>query len=319
MKIKKAPGVLLGIVLFSVIFSITNQGISFPEDNVSDKKEQVLFPDSKEFINLYGPKWLKVKSVESNSISYLDNAFIAKVISYGDPDSFTNRDDIQWVNLEWKYKNNEGVIETAYDAVELAFVAPRVLAECGEQFAPKISETPRQVLERILPLGSRVLAIRQEPDDWGREFFLHLLPLESSNASDMPPNNSVNEMLVKTGAWVPFSYWMDVTPYEGMDIYIARGGDVREYDTEFSIEGMEFLADGYTGQYLDLIIAAGNTALLETVPGEQCRDSFNKLLAFEIKEQEKDDEEYRRWLIEYNNSSNGYCRDGDGDGICYED
>jgi hypothetical protein len=311
--------VFLGVVILSITIYLIDLGLSFPENAVSQKTTEVLSPDSKEYINLYSPKWLSVKNLESDYYSYQDDAFIAKVISYGDPESYTNDKNIRWLQIQWKYKNDNGTIETGTDAIELSLVTPRVLSECGGQFASKLSKTPREVLEEILPIGSRILAIRETPKSWGTEFFVHLLPFGGSTANFMPPNNSVNEMLVETGTWVPFNGWMHNIPYEGSDIYVARGGEVREYDKKFSIEGIEFLSVGYTAKYLSLIIDAGNQALLGTTPGQQCTESFERLLAYEIEVQKEDDEEYRRWLIERESWENSYCIDGDGDGICYED
>jgi len=160
--------------------------------------------------------------------------------------------------------------------------------------------------DRLLPIGTRVIVERSSlSDDRG---FVHI------EAQFDPANrfsNSVNEQLVSSGYWAP-----DDTAI--LNSSPAPDGTVTFYDINE--------APGYLNPvqalYVPAIVTAGNTVLVTPVGGMiECASQAATTQAEFAARAAETEERMRLWEEEYQRRlASGYysCRDGDGDGVCYE-
>ena len=168
----------------------------------------------------------------------------------------------------------------------------------------------RAVLKNTLPIGQRVLVVLSnfENGEWvgdQNKGFIHIL--ESGDTPKIaPPADSVNERLVLTGYWVPLERGIDFDAYN----FSATYG---KFNPDYLSQTQE--------QYVPHILDAGNIArsnqtgavpICSTLALDYQIDFFYK----QVSAFRNDEEENRLWWIERNKARN--CRDGDGDGICYE-
>lgn len=273
------------------------------------------------------PEWAQVQLTDNEYLADL-NPFVATVVGYGDPDSFTNQDDIRWIQLSWTrqwidgYGDDEEVTsEPAAGAVKLDMVMPFEPEACNAK-DPDAARKAREALERILPVGSTVLAIRAGTQSRDLDRFLHVLASPTSAPSPAPPAGSVNEALVATGTWVPDDnpYYYDDRPYDASSVLIV-GPKFRAPQpiTAYDPEKPYFEEGDYGRAYSDRIIAAANTALTSTAEGEACRTAYTAYVKREVKEAKENDRETDAWLLKMERErQSSTCRDGDGDGICFE-
>ena len=162
----------------------------------------------------------------------------------------------------------------------------------------------RKALEATLPIGTRVLVVSSGPEKTPLSF-LHKLDANSTRPAKKPPLESVNELLVRTGFWVPFEKGFEFDQYN--------------YGATYGVFNSDYLT-AKQEEYAPLILAAGNKARAETTGAmsicvtltiNETMNNFYLGLAFS-----REDEERRRLVAIKSRSSS--CRDGDGDGVCYE-
>lgn len=159
----------------------------------------------------------------------------------------------------------------------------------------------------LLPLGTEVRVVQTSHD----EIVLHIVQFDNLSK---PLDNSVQELLVKTGYWVSADYRVD-DPQLGFD---SKG--IFMLDEDPYIHGLEF-------KYLQILVAVTNEALKAKVGGlKNCHMTSVKY----EKEQARLQAEWDAWSREYERthpwlfggwgggSCAGGARDGDGDGICNE-
>jgi hypothetical protein len=159
--------------------------------------------------------------------------------------------------------------------------------------------------QKLLAVGTRVLVVRAADNgDWA---FVHLLPSGEDEPDPPAPAASVNEQLVSGGYWEPSGYELE--------------DDDSETTAEFAIRYPQSLSP-VQGQYAPLIVAAANTAEAARTTGygacaaeEEELDAQERAWREEAERQAEENERRRR----ENENSDGYCRDGDGDGVCHED
>lgn len=185
-------------------------------------------------------------------------------------------------------------------------------AQCVERdlIKDQAYSSAQDALESLLPIGQKVLVLYSNFEDgkWvgdRSDAFLHLLETDAEAPKKDPPADSVNELLVRTGYWVPLDGF-DFDPYSPTAVYA-----ISEY-AEFSKR---------QSQYVPLIIKAGDETRTEKIGGQaicygfaldyQIDFFYKQVSAF------RNDEEKNRLLWIERRKSSG-CRDGDGDGICYE-
>jgi len=273
------------------------------------------------------PEWARGQLADSEYLADL-NPFIATVVGYGDPDSYTNKDNINWIELSWtrqwvdRYSDDGAVLsEPASDSVKLDMVMPYEPGVCGSK-DPDAARKAREVLERILPIGSTVLAIRGGSSALEDDRFFHVLTDPTVSPSPAPPAGSVNEALVASGTWVPdeYGYYYNDRPYDTSSVLII-GPEFRAPKpiTEYDPERVYFETDDYGRAYSDRIIAAANTALTATPEGRECRRAYNAFVKREVKESKRNEREWNEWQLKMERERQSWtCRDGDGDGVCFE-
>ena len=135
--------------------------------------------------------------------------------------------------------------------------------------------------------------------------FIHILK-KGDIPKIAPPADSVNERLVLTGYWVP--HW------KGIDF------DAYSFNATYGNFNPDYLSQTQE-EYVPYILEAGNLArstqtgavpVCSTLALDYQIDFFYK----QVSAFRNDEEKNRLWWIERNKARN--CRDGDGDGICYE-
>ena len=269
------------------------------------------------------PEWADPRPADSK-YSGSSSAIIATVTAYGDPDSYTNKENFEWIQLDWvnQYVEDEEVVsEPESGAFKLAMVMPFDPASCGAA-DPDALRKAREALEDALPIGSRVLAVPAGISALNKERFFHRLSGPGNVPEPLPPAGSVSEELVATGTWVPDSqHYFDDRPFdvESVSIY---GPDFKAPTpiTAYDLSAPYFEDGDYAREYSDRILSAANTALNTTLIGQACQDSYTAFVKREVKESKEQDRETEAWLkkMEEDRKRGGGCRDGDGDGICYE-
>ena len=179
---------------------------------------------------------------------------------------------------------------------------------CGrdEQMEERSERESRRSVRELLQIGTRVLVIRSDPDDSER-VILHRLIDNDFKTETPEPSGSVNEQLVQTGFWFPWSTGADFDAFSETSTWTvvddSRLSEIQKI-------------------YAPIINAAGNNARFEVVGGH----SECLAMAFEtnvsaalgqisfFRGSSDREREYRIYLRDNPRS----CRDGDGDGICYE-
>ena len=162
----------------------------------------------------------------------------------------------------------------------------------------------REALEVTLPIGSMVLVVSSGPEISPLSF-LHKIDNDLGKPYRRPPLESVNELLVRTGFWVPFEKGFEFDEYT--------------YGATYGVFNSDYLT-AKQQEYAPLILTAGNKARSEkigampictTLAINHDMTEFYLGLSFS-----REDEEQRRLVAIKSRSSS--CRDGDGDGVCYE-
>lgn len=207
--------------------------------------------------------------------------------------------------------DDESTIYVDQKRVDLDLIWP-YSAACMERelVQSKAFSSARDALEKILPIGQRVLVVKSnfENGEWvgdQSDGFIHIL--EKGDTPEIaPPAGSANELLVLTGYWVPMEKGFDFDAYDFNAKYGAFEPDYLSATQE---------------SYVPYILDAGNkarenqsgaTPICSTLALDYQIDFFYK----QVSAFRNDEEENRLWWVERNKPRN--CRDGDGDGICFE-
>jgi len=163
-----------------------------------------------------------------------------------------------------------------------------------------------QAKERTIPIGTRVLVERAELR--GGDAYLHLVDGGVPAAGETA--GSVNELLVRSGWWTPESAF--------------QGGLGSMYDKAVFVGFEPATYWSHTRlAYAQAIAVAGNEVTPHIIEGgiAECRRIAETDQAeYAVVEAERK-REFDRWYAEYERRvASGYysCRDGDGDGVCYE-
>lgn len=182
-------------------------------------------------------------------------------------------------------------------------------ASCYE-FAPA-EEEAKAVAAKVdlLPVGTRVRVVRTEPGD-NYEGFIHILPEAEPLVAG--PEGSVNQQLVEGGYWMP-------KPYS-----VFNDGAVRwAHEALFRVKDGAILTP-VESTYAPLIVEAGNLSRVGGIGGQAiCVEQLAQKAIHDAELEKLLEESNRRtelWHQEWlRNHPNGVqCRDGDGDGRCYE-
>lgn len=180
---------------------------------------------------------------------------------------------------------------------------------CGSALKEGLEEAGAE-LERQLPVGTHVLVVRSER--YSPDGFIHVLEPNVLVPDVAPPAGSVNESLVLTGWWIP-----DWTMEGGIGLtgYGDKSTAFLPYSPTFSVKGQALA-------YVPHIAQAGDSAVEQYIGTVgDCRraaeaDRETYVRAWAEKEKERNaliaDLNRRIKAGEFN------CRDGDGDGRCYE-
>lgn len=236
---------------------------------------------------------------EESNEKTIESSFIGEVTGYE-----TFPEGYGWYDQTIIYVSNE--------KIKLDLIWP-YSAGCMERevMQDKAFKSARDALEKVLPIGTNVLVIKSnfENGEWvgdSMDAFVHKIDGELKIPKLTPPLDSVNEQLVLTGYWVPLEKGFESPAYS----FTATYG---EFNPEYLSEIQK--------QYAPLILSAGNKARFEQVGAtpicltmalNYAIDAFYGGISFS----RGDEEENRLWWIKRNKSRS--CRDGDGDGVCYE-
>ena len=195
--------------------------------------------------------------------------------------------------------------------VDLDLVWP-YSAACMERelLQDKAFSSARDALEKTLPIGQRVLVVLSNYENGAlvgdeSEGFIHIL--ESGDTPKVsPPADSVNERLILTGYWVPHGMGIEFDDYDSNAKYASSNPDYLSQIQE---------------RYIPYLFEAGNKARSEHSGATHICSTLT--LDYEIDSfyngvSSRNDEEKNR-LLQIERNKPVYCRDGDGDGICFED
>lgn len=185
--------------------------------------------------------------------------------------------------------------------------------DCMEEelLRDKAYSSARDALEKTLPIGQRVLVVLSNYENGvlvgdQSKGFIHIL--ESGDILKVsPPADSVNERLILTGYWVP----------EGMSIEF----DDYDFNAKYGSFNADYLSQTQE-RYIPFLFEAGNKARSEHsgathICSTLALDYEINIFYNEVSYSRNDEEKNRLLWIERNKPV--YCRDGDGDGICFED
>lgn len=177
----------------------------------------------------------------------------------------------------------------------------------GAACIERISDDSRALAARdeLLPIGARVVVIRIEPHK--DDAFVHLV--DEFDPADRFAE-SVNEQLVRTGYWIP----------DG--IAVRNNFEVTHGTGVYELTDATGYLNPIQAMYAPRIIEAANGVLAEPVGGVvDCVAQAVEYQALLAQWEAEWAEQRRLWEIEYQRRlAAGYysCRDGDGDGVCYE-
>jgi hypothetical protein len=162
------------------------------------------------------------------------------------------------------------------------------------------------VKKRELPAGTKVLVVRGDNQDKG---FIHTLDTTGFPFEE-PPADSVNERLVASGWWAPED--------TGFNFQEVQSGESSNYLSDGTFSALQ-------SQYAPLIVSAANTARSAQTGGSivclQQAAEYQADLAVAKAESDRRRavaEEYARELERRIANGSLSCRDGDGDGHCYD-
>jgi hypothetical protein len=182
-----------------------------------------------------------------------------------------------------------------------------------------------KAMKSLLPIGQRVVVVWSDTPgpllgDYVQGLgFVHLLQPSTDTPTPAPPLKSINEELVGSGYWTLAHDSID-TPGEFSRLKFV-------YSKTWNITPVE-------EQYVPLLIKAANKArTVRAGHNMTCIGPFAtpaKKAAYAAAQQRALEKEWRRRLAadqrrqaaeqrRQQNSPDAYCRDGDGDGICFED
>lgn len=161
-----------------------------------------------------------------------------------------------------------------------------------------------QEKEKLLAVGTEVLVLRTDPEDENKGV-IHLL---SQINDDEMFSGSANERLVATGYWAPSGepFNEDEVAYSSAAMYTLNDLPITEAQAI----------------YAPYILAAANLTRAGLTGGQgECIETNLVREEEDRRYREESEERERQFWIDFNNRQNsgGGCRDGDGDGICYED
>ena len=233
-------------------------------------------------------------SIQTNSV----DQYIGTVTGYG-------------VDTQGYGGDNQNTVYVDNKRVDLDLIWP-YSAGCMERevLQDRAFSSAREALERTLPIGQRVLVVLSNYENGelvgdASKGFIHIL--EKGDALKInPPADSVNERLILTGYWVPHGMGIEFDAYDFNARYVSS-------NPEYLTQTQE--------RYLPHLFEAGNKArtaqvgalpICSVLAFDYEIDSFYDGVSFS----RNDEEKKRLWWIEQNKPV--YCRDGDGDGICFE-
>ena len=192
--------------------------------------------------------------------------------------------------------------------VSLDLISP-LAPGCGSPLTDGLASAAGE-LEKQLPIGQRVLVVMSRPGE--PDGFIHVLGSEDEPESP-PPADSVNERLVRTGWWVP-----DAAQMEGGVGLEAWGSD----PVAFTPYAPRYPVESQAVAYVAQIASAGDEAVAGYVGTiGDCRriaETDADAYADRWKEAERERQQAITEMEERIRSGYYYCRDGDGDGVCYE-
>ncbi len=235
-----------------------------------------------------------------------------------DPDD-SHTDEAEFIGVVTGYENPEGdygfgcdvtnCIAVDHAAVNLAMIDTWEFS-CIEPSGLN-RDTAITAKQDALPIGTVVRVVRngtpgQSSYNYGG--FIHVV----NEATGVAAETSVNEQLVAGGFWVPLYTWSNSdligNPYAETTIYAAKDTLYTEVEAE----------------YAPHLIDAANAARTQAIGGQaicvqQLADKAEADAAFwawYAESVRQGDLWYANWLKEHPGGVT--CRDGDGDGVCYE-
>lgn len=247
----------------------------------------------------------------------------------GDPESEddteltsrTHLDEDIFIGVVTGYENPDGAYGFGCDdqncvvvdnaAVNLALITTWEVS-CIDANGVDRAEALR-IKEKLLPVGTTVQVIRSagsEVDRFDLDGFIHKFdPIESSVSL-----TSVNEELVTSGYWVPDTPWSNShsigNAYSDVRIYTANSGALfTEVEARYAPRLIESAnAARYVGN-------GGQADCLQQLVDRAEQEAAWAVAYEESKRQ--GDAWYQDWLKSNPGGLIG-CRDGDGDGVCFE-
>lgn len=192
--------------------------------------------------------------------------------------------------------------------VSLDLISP-LAPLCGSPLKDGLTAAAAE-LEKQLPIGQRVLVVMSRAGE--SHGFIHVLgPADETETS--PPADSVNERLIRTGWWVP-----DASQMEGGVGVEGWGSEV----VAFTPYAPRYPAESQAVVYVPFIAQAGDQAVANYVGtiGDCRRAAEADANAYVARWQEAEREREKAIAEMEERIRSGYylCRDGDGDGVCYE-
>jgi hypothetical protein len=268
------------------------------------------------------PAWAVPVASSDSYDAWNQKAFIGVVAGYGNPDSPSDKTNIEWIQVDWvyRYTNYDGEQESdESEAIKFAMVMPYDPKTCGAVDRYAHARAFKELKLR-LPIGKEVLVIRTDLS--AHDAFFHQIDATTQQPNPIPPIESINEDLVSTGTWVPDSDTQSIDrPYDVTDVFIS-GPDFASPKpvVKYDLQSNWYSDKDYEEAYYGRIMRAANRALKYSATGVDCQNSYRKYVrvavAAAIKEQRRQDAEIKKLEQE---TTYVYCRDGDGDGICFED
>jgi hypothetical protein len=243
---------------------------------------------------------------------YENTAIVGSPIQNNSVDQFTGTVTGYGVDTQGYGGDDQNTIYVDNKRVDLDLIWP-YSASCMERelVQDKAFSSARDALEKTLPIGQRVLVVwsNYENGEWvgdQSKGFIHIL--ESGDSLKVsPPADSANERLILTGYWVPHGMGIDFDSYDFNAKYVVSSPDYLSQTQERYIPYLFEAGDkARTAQ-------AGALGVCSVLALDYEIDSFYIGVSFS-----RNDEEKRR-LLQIERNKPVYCRDGDGDGICFED
>lgn len=192
--------------------------------------------------------------------------------------------------------------------VSLDLISP-LAPLCGSPLKDGLTAAAAE-LEKQLPIGQRVLVVMSRAGE--SHGFIHVLG-PNDETGTAPPADSVNERLIRTGWWVP-----DASQMEGGVGVEGWGSEV----VAFTPYAPRYPAESQAVVYVPFIAQAGDQAVANYVGtiGDCRRAAEADANAYVARWQEAEREREKAIAEMEERIRSGFylCRDGDGDGVCYE-